>query len=369
MIPAPYATNPVPPPAPDPLAYDGPAQRFNHPEPPAAPRARAPRPFAAAPALAVALALAAALVVTAGCRERESSPGQAGADGARDTAGAQARNRPVITLLGPGAEPRRALRYRLTEGAREDLIMRTNLTIDTTTDGAPAPTVEYPPVVMNLRLHIASKPSEDQARYTFALASVDVEDAPGVQPEILESMRQHFRAVTGMTGSAHVDARGFNWDARMDRPRDMTPAIQQMLDSATQSMDQVSAPLPEEPVGQGARWELRQTIVQNGVTLQQTTLFELVELVELDGTRGILTTRIAQHADRQPMTLASMPGSTAEMLSLDSAGSGRIHFDLDRLVPRSTLDMRSDYGLRITTGSASQTVDTHVDMRIEIDAQ
>jgi hypothetical protein len=311
-------------------------------------------------------ALAAALVFPAGCREREQSSEQASPDSARGAAGAQPGKRPVITLIDPGAEPRLALRYRLTEGAREALVMRTNLTIDTTTDGMPTPTVEYPPVVMNLRLHIASKPSASQARYTFALEAVDVEDAPGVRPEVLESMRQHFREVTGMTGSAHVDTRGFNWDARMDLPRDMTPAIQQMMDSASQSMDQVSAPLPEEPVGQGARWELQQTIEQNGVTLQQTTRFELIEL---DGTRGILATTIAQHADRQPMTVSGVPAGTAEMLSLDSAGSGRIYFDLDRLVPRSTLDMRSDYTLRITTSGTPQTIDTHVDMRIEIAAQ
>lgn len=311
----------------------------------------------------MASALAAALVLAAGCHERDPSSSQ---DSARDTASAQARQRPVITLLDPGAEPRRALRYRLTEGAREALVMRTNLIIDTTTDGTPAPTIEYPPVVMNLRLHIASKPSDSEARYTFALASVDVEDAPGVLPEVLETMRQHFRAVTGMTGSAHVDTRGFNWDARMDLPPDMTPAVQQMMDSAAQNMDQVSAPLPEEPVGQGARWELRQTIEQNGVTLQQTTLFELIEL---DGTRGILTTKISQHADRQPMTLSGAPGAAAEMLTLESAGSGRIYFDLDRLVPRSTLDMRSDYGLRVTTGDTRQTIETHVEMRLEIAAE
>jgi hypothetical protein len=358
-IPASYVTHPTAPPAVVPLGYDALVQRRNHLAPPSARLSHGPHPRAAGRALPVAIALAAALVLTAGCHEREPSSGQPGATGA------QAHERPVITLLDPGAEPRRPLRYRLTEGAREALVMRTNLTIDSTTDGVPTATVEYPPMVMHLGLHIASKPSDSQARYTFALESVEVEDAPGVRPEILESMRQHFRTVTGMTGSAHVDARGFNWDARMDRPRDMSPATQQMMDSASQSMDQVSAPLPEEPVGQGARWELRQTIEQNGVTLQQTTLFELIEV---DGTRGILTTRITQHADRQPMTTSGAPGAT-EMLSLDSSGSGRIYFDLDRLVPRSTLDMRSDYTLRITSGDTPQTVATHVDMRIEVAAQ
>jgi hypothetical protein len=307
-----------------------------------------------------------ATLLACGCRGSERTAGQEGQE-SRQTPRPQDRSRPdtrpVITLLDPGAEPRRPLRYQLIQGAEEALLMRTNMTIETRTDGAPMPAVEYPPVVMTMRLRITDKLVADQARYVFALEAVEVEDAPGVLPEVLASMREHFRAVTGMTGSAQVDARGFNWDARMDMPQGLTPAVRQMMDSASKGMDQVSAPLPAEPVGQGARWELRQTIEQNGVLLQQRTLFELLEL---DGDRGVLATTITQHADGQPMSIPGMPAGTAELLSLDSAGSGRIHFDLGRLVPRSTLEMRSDYALRVTAEAAPQTIETHVEMRVEL---
>jgi hypothetical protein len=305
--------------------------------------------------------IAVAGLLAGSCRDSERMPGP--------------EARPVITLLDPGAEPRRPLRYRLAPGAEEILVMRTEMTVATRVDGTPLSSVDYPPVVMTLRLRVMNRDRDEndaahvpgQARYEFALEAVDVEDAPGVQPEVVAAMRRHFQEVTGMTGSADIDARGFNWNARMQHPRgqarDTTPAIRQMVDSASQGMDRMSAPLPEEPVGRGARWELRQTIEQNDVTLQQRTL---VELVELDGQRGVLTTQITQRADRQPMTITGMPAGAAELLALDSTGSGRLQFDLDRLVPRSTLAMRSDYGVRVKTEGEPQTIETHVEMRVEI---
>lgn len=323
------------------------------------PGRRLDRPQSRGPAVARLLGLlATAGLLAGGCRDRERPLPE---------------TRPVVTLLDPGAEPRLALRYRLTPGAEETLVMRTEMSMDTRADGMPMSAVEYPPVAMTLRLRILPGGEERheharaQARYEFALETVDVEDTPDVPPETMVAMRRHFQEITGMTGSADVDARGFNWNARMEHPRAQgpgaTPAIRQMMDSAAQGMDRMSAPLPEEPVGRGARWELRQTIEQNGVTLEQRTLFELVEL---DGQRGTLATQVTQRAGRQPMTVAGMPAGTAELLSLASTGSGRLQFDLDRLVPRSTLAMRSDYGVRVTSGGAPQVLETHVEMRIEI---
>lgn len=301
-----------------------------------------------------------ASLLAGGCRDAEPTPAPATATA------------PVVTLLDPGAEPRRPLRYRLVPGAQETLTMRTEMAIATRADGGDAaPAVEYPPVVMTLRLRVAEAGSApDRARYEFALEAVEVEDAPGVAPEVVDAMRRHFDEIEGMTGSADVDARGFNWNARVERPRGRaghaTPALGQVLDSTAQGMERMSAPLPEEPVGQGARWELRQTIEQNGVTLEQRTLFELIEL---DGQRGVLATQITQRAGRQPMAVAGAPAGAAELLSLESTGTGRLHFDLDRLGPRSTLTLRSDYGVRVTAGEQPQTITTRIDMRVEIAGQ
>ncbi|WP_152629951.1 hypothetical protein [Haliangium ochraceum] len=308
------------------------------------------------------LLLAGALAL--GCRDREAAN-----SGAKDSVARpdKAAARPEVKLLVPGAEPRRTLRYRLREGAEERLIMRMNLAIQTATNGVPVPEVETPAVSMDMQLRVAETSDDEQARYDFALSAIEVEETPGVLPEVAAAMRERFQNVAGLTGSARVDSRGFNWDARMNLPEQLAPEVRQLMLSAAQSMDQVSAPLPEEAVGEGARWSLTQTIEQNEVTLEQVTHFELIEL---DGDRGVLTTRISQRAGAQAMHIQDMPAGTAELLSLESNGSGRIYFDLGRLVPRSSLDMRSDYGLRVTPGDgeAVQHIDTHVDMRIELAA-
>src|SRR5690606_24430883 len=144
------------------------------------------------PGLALGALIAASAGLHAGCRDADrAAPGAPSGPAA-----AAERGRPTIELLDPGDEPRRRLRYQLVEGAEETLVMRMNLSIQTRADDIPIPEVETPPVEMTMRLRIADKRSPDQAHYTFALEAVDVEDAPGVLPEVVEAMRQRLASVT-----------------------------------------------------------------------------------------------------------------------------------------------------------------------------
>ncbi|WP_428262556.1 hypothetical protein [Haliangium sp.] len=274
-----------------------------------------------------------------------------------------ARVQPDIELLEPGAEPRRPLRYRLVAGAEETMSLRVGLSVETRADGAPVPIPETPAVDMIMNLRITDLDGPDQARYRFAVQSVEIEDAPDLEPETLAAMRQGLAGAAGMSGSARVDSRGFNWDVHMATPTNLDPMTRQMVESASQNMDQVSAPFPKEAVGQGAVWTLRQTIEQNGVSLDQETRFELEKL---DDRGGVLTTRISQRAGTQPMPIPGLPPGAAELRGLESSGSGRVYFHLDQLVPRSSLSMRSSYQVTVNSEGAPGLVDTVVEMRIEI---
>ncbi len=311
---------------------------------------------------ALASLIAACLSTQAACKDNQPTPV------ARDeqvATGAQVGQiaRPTVELTNPGAEPRRQLRYRLVEGAEDVMNMQIDLAIETTADGVPLPVPETPPVVMQMRLAITELKGPKEARYRFALESVEVEDDPASTPGAGAHMRQALAGAAGMSGHAMVDDRGFNWDAQINPPEQLTPEIQHMMESASRGMDQVSAPLPEQPVGVGATWSLTQDIEQGGVKLTQVTHFELIEL---DDDTGTLRTRTTQEAPSQALALAGMPPGSAELAGFKSTGSGRIHFDLNRLVPRSTLAMRSEYEVRMQAEGEPSSVSTVIEMRIEV---
>jgi hypothetical protein len=116
------------------------------------------------------------------------------------------------------------------------------------------------------------------------------------------------------------------------------------------SMEQLSSPLPAQSLGVGARWELRQTVAQAGVSLEQTTTFELEE--DAKGKRS-LRGAIRQMADRQEVDLPNV--EKAELVSLTATGTSTIELDLARLAPRTgTIEIESNSEFEITVAGQTR---------------
>jgi hypothetical protein len=322
------------------------------------------------------LVAALAAVALTGCAKDEASkketsealevaPAQPG-DTASEQPGAarpQAGQGPTIKLLEPGVEPRRQLRYKLVKGSKETLVMTMDTSIRNDTPGMPMPTIKIPTMAMTMELEITEALGEHEARYQFVLSESKVTGGDDVMPQFVEMTQAALDQAKGMRGASIVDSRGFNREATMEMPATIEPEMREMLESSMKGMDQMSSPLPEEAVGIGAKWELHQQIAQNGMKVDQVTLFELVSL---DGDRGKLSATVTQKAGQQTVDAPGMRGATAELLKLSSQGSGTIEFDLGRLVPMSSIAISSDYSVKVNAMGQTQILDAHLEMGINI---
>ena len=98
-----------------------------------------------------------------------------------------------------------------------------------------------------------------------------------------------------------------------------------------------AAPLPEEPVGKGAKWEHVSPLKSDAISLTQRATFTLVnetaDSVDLDLT-------IEQTAPSQEMHAPGLPaGAKVTIKSVDSHGTGHSQVFLNRLVPKSNMSM------------------------------
>src|SRR5690606_24399287 len=92
---------------------------------------------------------------------------------------------------------------------------------------------------------------------------------------------------------------------------------------------------------------------QNGITVKQKTVFELVKL---DGDKGVLKATVEQSAPEQSVQMPGMPGK-AKVLSLVSKGEGQIHFNLANLVPdKASIDLDTDSAFEIDGGGQPVTM-------------
>lgn len=270
---------------------------------------------------------------------------------------------PMIKLLDAGAEPRRPLRYKLDVGAKDKLVMDMDVAIETKMPGMALPKMTMPTISMTMDIEVTEKVSDTEAKYQFVMSDVQVKDRPGSMPGMSGNMQMVMNKAKGMSGTAIVDTRGINRDATMTLPEGMDAQMKQMMGGSMQNMEQLSAPLPEEAVGQGAKWELHQSIEQNGMKVSQVVLYELIEL---SGDTGKMTATITQKADKQNVAMPNMPGAKAELLYLKSTGNGETGFDLTKLVPSSTVSLVSDYSMNVEAQGQKQKVDAHLEMAINI---
>jgi hypothetical protein len=168
-------------------------------------------------------------------------------------------------------------------------------------------------------------------------AAVGVLDASS-SPQIAEGWSAQLVPVEHLSGTASASSRGISRGITVDvGSAGDAGTDQEMVVQVLQMLRDAAAPLPEEPVGPGARWQKISTLDgKNGHATQNDTY----TLVDLQGDRGLLEDVLAQTASPQALpSPAGLPPSTpAQMDQLLTSGGAKVRFDLRRLVAQTTLD-------------------------------
>jgi len=135
------------------------------------------------------------------------------------------------------------------------------------------------------------------------------------------------------------------------------------------TMSRVASPLPEEPVGAGAKWEIKMPIKSQGMTLNQTATYELVSL---EGDRGSAKTSVTQTASNQKIQNPMMPGTKVDLTKLTGHGTGQLTFDLAQILPpEASVEFHQDMATSTTAVNSSQkqTMDMKMDLNLHIESK
>jgi hypothetical protein len=97
------------------------------------------------------------------------------------------------------------------------------------------------------------------------------------------------------------------------------------------ALEQTANPLPEEPVGVGAKWEFV-TVVDMGLVLRGKTTFELLTL---KGGRGKVHFAIEQRSDKAGPVVCPSPELVVHPLTWVASGTGDRTFNLGELLSGS----------------------------------
>jgi hypothetical protein len=271
---------------------------------------------------------------------------------------------PVVKLLDAGKGPKKALRLTAKVGLRRSVTMSMKLGMEMTV-GANKMAMPLPETRLTMDLTVTKVAPNGDIRYDFKITHPEVVGGKDVMPQVMETMTKTFKGLEGMKGHALVTSRGFTREAEIQVPQNIDPQMREFIESTKQSLHQIASPLPEEPVGVGARWETTTNVVQNRMQLKQSALNDLVAL---NGSTGTINLKIKQTAERQTVQQPGMPA--VELTSLDSSGSGNINFDLGALVPSlANMTLSSNAKMAVAQGAQKQNMDMKMNLAVTMKGQ
>jgi hypothetical protein len=248
---------------------------------------------------------------------------------------------PALVLDDPGRAPRRRLRYALAATTRRHEIAAT-LRARVLTE--PAATANEVPRLAEVMTLASAEPSAGGAMrlHWRGLAAIAAGDAAA---PYLAPWR---RLLEGRSATVELDARGQLGAIAFAPPLRGDDEVAR--DELAQRLWGWVVPLPEEPVGPGARWTAVVVLRQALGVVEQTARYRLVSLRDDTLELEVDARRVGEPQLLDASALA--PGATREVVSHFRAVAGRLTLSLDSALPHGTLtvEVRAHQRLRSASG-------------------
>jgi hypothetical protein len=269
---------------------------------------------------------------------------------------------PRIRLLEAGGEPRARLRYGPAAQRSETLLVTTKTSVAMGTPDLPGEPMDLPGTAMRMKLSVIAVDPNGDITFRLELLSVDVEPA-GQPREATEALQAATRKLAGTGGRGKLTNRGIVEQLSIEMPSGADPATRELITEIDYAVRQIWEPLPEQPVGTGARWDVQTSSSLRGMKVDQVRRYTLRE-------RGASASKLSfiveQAAKPQPLQLPNAPpGARVRLEQLASAGDGEVTLDLSMLVPRaSKLNLKTTNIISVEAEGRQERVRS--DMQVEL---
>jgi hypothetical protein len=270
-----------------------------------------------------------------------------------------------IELIEPGAEPRSEIRFSPQPGAKQSsvMIMKMKQTMTMAGNKMPAQNIPTQRIVMEIEVNDVSPVGD--ITYAYEYTDFDVVDDPNQPSPLAPTLRATLKPMIGTTGSGIITNRGFSKMNQVNVPDGVAAPIKQMLDGMQESLNQLSLPLPAEPVGLGAKWRVIQNLNINGMNLTQTYINEITR-VDREGFDYRVT--VSQEAKPQEVKNPMFPPGTTIMLdSLTSDGQGTSTVAVNSIFPRkSKVAIHTVADMNVAVAGQNQKISTDMTMEMSL---
>lgn len=308
------------------------------------------------------------VVILAGCGAKPRSTStdanspSPGTNLSQQTTPTSAQNQ--VELLSTGAEPKQQLRFTPPANAKQTVQMTMNMDMAMSVAGQPQQALDSPPIQVTMEAQVTNVDANGDVYANFSYTKADVIASANTPPQLVDALRSQIQNIIGLSGSLVIDNQGNTKQVDLNLPEELNPNTKQMVGQISASLKQLSSPVPAQPVGVGAKWQVPRSVTANGMTLDQTATYELVDLKDNVATMQVGIKQQAQPQKVNPPGLP--PGASIDLKSLNSQGNGKVTRALNQMIPSSsTMSVRSD--MEMTVKDANNQQETTMGMNSTID--
>jgi len=269
-----------------------------------------------------------------------------------------------ITVVSTGSEPRKLLRYVIPAGYRGHMTMDTTMSMGISMGEQAVPPMDMPTMRVGADLTVTSVSASGDITYTMAFTGMSVPNSAGLDPAMVASVDSVGADLKNIKGNVTVTNRGIAKDMQLDLSKLTNPQFSQMIDSLKTSLNSLSLALPEEAVGLGARWQVRQAVSSGGATLFQSVE---CELTAVNATSATFKTSVQQLAPPQKMMSALLPpGTDVSIESMSGSGTGTLTIAFDTLVPTGDVTSKSTMVMAVNAGGTVQRMTLQTTLKMSV---
>jgi hypothetical protein len=263
-----------------------------------------------------------------------------------------------LRLLDAGAEPRAPLRYRLSAGQHDSLVVELVTELKLAIGDMRPPPVRSPTVYAALDVAVVA--AGPQIKLEGKVVKLDVPDDPAIAPAVISAVRGDLARLAGTAWVAVFTDRGQLDLLVLPAPPDANTQLLTTVDRLRDALHLLLPPLPEVPVGPTARWQVRRRAVVGPVQVDERTIYRLEST---DG-RTQLSESVGMDARPQPLIMpGTPPGATLALTSFEGGGKGQLELDLTSVGQPSTLRWSA-----LGRGTANAAGEPPAPMTMNIDA-
>ncbi len=260
-----------------------------------------------------------------------------------------------IEVINLGNEPRIPLRFTPVVNTTEKAKMIINMNMEISLQDNPIPGPKIPNVIFTVESVVKKVESNGNIHFKVKFTEVELTPDKDLPKEFREVMEKELKKIVGMGGDFVINNQGKYISGNFDIPKSVESDLGSITTELSQSLQQMSAIVPEESLGIGAKWTVTENLDSSVFQMKQIATYELVALK--DGIATVNVT-IAQNADKQEFKLpgfSSLKNNDFRLMlnSLKSTGKGNMEMSFYRLLPISSnisinTEMESQMTMNIT---------------------